>query len=182
MRILQKVDGSVLWLLRSNKWAESNLRKEAKARGVDPSRLVFAPKLPHAEHLARHKHADLFIDTFNVNAHTTASDALWSGLPVVTKQGKQFAARVAASLLTAIGLPELITETEERYEQLILDLATHRTQIHELKAKLAKNRLKAPLFDTIRYTRNLERGLTQVYDRYLDGMEPIDVKVIEDGV
>jgi predicted O-linked N-acetylglucosamine transferase (SPINDLY family) len=182
MRILNKVDGSVLWLLRSNKWAEGNLRKEAVERGIDPSRLIFAPKLPHSEHLARHRHADLFIDTFNVNAHTTASDALWSGLPVVTKQGKQFAARVAASLLTAIGLPELITETEEHYEQLILELTKNPKKMDLIKAKLAENRLKSPLFDTERYTRNFERGLMQVYNLYYDGKEPEDITVIEKGL
>ena len=183
MRLLNKVDGSVLWLLRSNKWAERNLRKEAAARGVDPSRLVIAPMLPHySEHLARHKHADLFIDTFNYNAHTTASDALWSGLPVVTKQGKQFAARVAASLLTAVGLPELITETEEQYEQLILELATDPKKLDLIKEKLAENRLKTPLFDTQRYTQNFERGLTQIYNLYLDGKEPADIVVRENDV
>jgi protein O-GlcNAc transferase len=182
MRLLKKVNDSVLWLLRSNEWAEINLRKEAAARGVDPSRLVFAPKLPPSEHLARHRHADLFIDTFNVNAHTTASDALWSGLPVVTKLGKQFAARVAASLLTAVGLPELITETEEEYEQLILELAMHPAKLRGIKTKLAESRLKAPLFDTIRYTRNFERGLTQAYNLYLNGKEPEDIWVTEDDV
>ena len=182
MRLLHKVDGSVLWLLRSNKWAESNLRKEAATRGIDPTRLVFAPKLPHSEHLARHKHADLFIDTFNYNAHTTASDALWSGLPVVTKQGEQFAARVAASLLTAVGLPELIAETEEQYEKRILELAENADQLSSVKAKLKENRLNMPLFDTQRYTRNFERGLTQVYDLYFHGKEPEDIVVTEDEV
>lgn len=180
MRLLHKVDGSVLWLLRSNEWAERNLQNEAATRGIDPSRLVFAPKLPHAEHLARHKHADLFIDTFNVNAHTTASDALWAGLPVVTKQGKQFAARVAASLLTAVGLPELIAETEEEYEELITELAEHPKKMATIHEKLKENRITHPLFDTVRYTRNFECGLNQVYYRYLDNKDPEDIIVIDD--
>ena len=179
MRLLHKVDGSVLWLLRSNKWAEGNLRKEAAARGIDPTRLVFAPKLPHSEHLARHRHADLFIDTFNYNAHTTASDALWAGLPVVTKQGKQFAARVAASLLKAVGLPELITETERQYEQLILELAENHEQLRSIKAKLKENRLKMPLFNTELYTQNFEKGLTEAYNKYFNRLPPDAIWVSE---
>ena len=178
MRILSQTDGSVLWLSRSNKWAEGNLRKEAQARGIDPSRLIFADRLPHIEeHLARHKHADLFIDTFNYNAHTTASEALWAGLPVVTKQGEQFAARVAASLLKAVGLPELITTTEADYEALILELASNPEKLTAIKDKLAANRLTEPLFDTKRYTRNFERGLQKVYDLYFNGKAPQDVWV-----
>ena len=177
MRILTKVEGSVLWLLKSNKWAEGNLRREAQARGIDPSRVVFAEMLPHAEHLARHKHADLFIDTFNCNAHTTASDALWAGLPVVTKQGNQFAARVAASLLNAVGLPELVTTTEVDYEALIIELATNSNKLKAIKDRLAVNRLTQPLFDTKRYTRNFERGLQKVYDIYFAGEAPQDAWV-----
>ena len=178
MRILSQTDGSVLWLLKSNKWAEGNLRKEAQARGIDPSRLIFADRLPQIEeHLARHKHADLFIDTFNYNAHTTASEALWAGLPVVTKQGEQFAARVAASLLNAIGLPELVTTTEADYEALILELASNPEKLTAIKDKLAANRLTEPLFDTKRYTRDFERGLQKVYDLYFAGEAPQDVCV-----
>lgn len=182
MRLLHKVDGSVLWLLKSNKWAESNLRKEAATRGIDPLRLIFAPKLPHSEHLARHKHADLFIDTFNYNAHTTASDALWAGLPVVTKQGKQFAARVASSLLHAIGLPELVTNSEEEYEALILDIATDKKKLNSIREKLANNSLSNPLFDTERYTRNFEKGLKMAYDLYNEGKQPEDLWVNENEV
>lgn len=163
MRLLEKVEGSVLWLLRSNRWVEANLRREAEARGIAPERLVFAEKLPHAEHLARHKHADLFVDTFNYNAHTTASDALWAGMPVVTRIGRQFAARVSASLLTAIGLPELIAGTEADYEALILDLATNPDSLAAIQAKLAENRLTQPLFDTVRYTRDFEAALEAAY-------------------
>jgi predicted O-linked N-acetylglucosamine transferase (SPINDLY family) len=179
MRLLSRVPGSVLWLLRSNNWSGDNLRSEAAARGVDPGRLVFAEWAPHPEHLARHRHADLFIDTFHVNAHTTASDALWAGLPVVTKAGKQFAARVSASLLNAVGLPELVTGTEGEYEALILELASDRARLGETKAKLGANRLTQPLFDTKRYTRNFEAGLRQAYERYCAGGAPKDIWVAE---
>ena len=158
------------------------MRKEAELRGVDPARLVCAEKASHAEHLARHKHADLFVDTFNYNAHTTARDALWGWLPVVTKQGKQFAARVAASMLKAVGLPELITYTEEDYERLILQLATQPERLSAIKAKLAENRLTEPLFDTKRYTRNFERGLKASYDLYFEDKKPADIWVREDEV
>jgi protein O-GlcNAc transferase len=180
MRLLNRVNGSVLWLLQANKWAEQNLRREAQIRGVDPDRLVFAERVPHSEHLARHKHADLFVDTFNYNAHTTASDALWGGLPVVTKQGKQFAARVAASLLTSVGLSELITNSEEEYEKLILDLAMQPQRLSGIKAKLAANRLTEPLFDTLRYTQNFEKGLQKAYDIFFANEQPTDIWVVDD--
>lgn len=179
MRVLRKLDRGVLWLMKSNDFADKNLRDEAEKRGVDSRRLIFADKLPHAQHLARHQHADLFIDTFNYNAHTTASDALWAGLPVVTKQGTQFAARVAASLLTAIGLPELITSTEEEYESLLYELATNPEELKRINQKLEFNRLKAPLFDTVRYTRNFERGLRIAHNRHCKGEMPEDIWVIE---
>jgi len=175
MRLLKQVDGSVLWLLRANKWAESNLCKEAERRGVDANRLIFADRLPHREHLARHKHGDVFIDTFNYNAHTTSSEALWAGLPVVTKVGKQFAARVAASLLEAVGLPELITKTEREYESLLLNLATNDVKLKELKEKLAYNIVEQPLFDTVGYTRGFEKALEAAYMSYLRGLEPEDI-------
>ncbi|NIO39434.1 MAG: tetratricopeptide repeat protein [Burkholderiales bacterium] len=179
MRLLNKVDGSVLWLLKSNEWAEQNLRKEAVARGIDPARLVFAKRLSHSEHLARHKHADLFIDTFNCNAHTTASDALWGGLPVVTRIGRQFAARVSASLLNAIGLPELVTETEDDYETLILELAASEEKLARVKTKLDANRLTHPLFDSKRYTCNFESGLRQAFNLYFEGKPAEDIWVTE---
>jgi predicted O-linked N-acetylglucosamine transferase (SPINDLY family) len=156
MRLLARVEGSVLWLLQDNEWAAGNLRREAAARGVDPARLVFAERAPNAEHLARQRCGDLFLDTFKVNAHTTASDALWAGLPIVTKLGKSFVARVAGSLLHAIGLPELVTETDEAYEDLALELATNPAKLAAVREKLAANRLTTPLFDTERYTRDFE--------------------------
>jgi len=136
--------------------------------------------MSHYEHLARQRHADLFIDTFNYNAHTTTSDALWGGLPVVTKKGAQFAACVAASLLSAINLPELITESEADYERLIVELATHPDKLAHIKNKLLDNRTKAPLFDTKRYTRNFERGLMHAYDLYWQDKAPADIWVQDD--
>ena len=179
MRLLKKVEGSVLWLLKSNKWVEHNLRAEAEIRKVSGDRLVFAERLPQAEHLGRHKLADLFLDTFNYNAHTTASDALWAGLPVVTKLGKGFAARVAGSLLSAINMPELITETEQEYESLILDLATNPERLGAIKLKLAANRLSKPLFNTELFTKHLEDGYQRAYQQYFDGKEPETIYVPE---
>ena len=179
MRLLKKVNHSVLWLIKSNKWVEQNLSKEAKQQGIDPSRIVFAEKLSHSKHLARHKHADLFIDTFNINAHTTASDALWAGLPIVTKQGKQFSARVASSLLTACGLPELITKNEKEYEELIYELATNPKKLKTISLKLSENKKSKPLFNTKQYTNNFENGLQKTYDLYFNGEHPKDIFVSE---
>jgi predicted O-linked N-acetylglucosamine transferase (SPINDLY family) len=178
MRLLNKIEGSVLWLLKANKWSENNLRNEASKRGVDADRLVFADKLPLEEHLGRLRLADLFLDTFNFNAHTTASDALWAGIPVVTKIGKSFAARVAGSLLTAIELPELITTTEQEYEALALSLASNPKTLTSIKKKLAEKKNSAPLFDTEKYTKNLERAYVQAYQRYADGLPPAEFKVL----
>ena len=177
MRLLGRVENSVLWLLKSNKWAEQNLKREAEARGISAERLIFAEKVPQAEHLARQKLADLFLDTFNYNAHTTTSDALWAGLPVVTKLGEGFAARVAGSLLTAIDLPELITENEEAYEALALTLATDLKRLGQIKSKLDRNRLTQPLFDSEMYTRHLEAGYQMAYNRYFNEQERSDIVV-----
>jgi len=177
MRLLRQVEGSVLWLFEANEWAKANLRKEAAVRGVDPDRLVFAPKVSQGEHLARHACADLFLDTFNYNAHTTTSDALWSGLPIVTRAGKSFAARVAASLLGAIGLPELVTETEADYQGLALGLATDPARLLAIKAKLAANRLTAPLFDSRRFARDIEAAYVLAYRRAQNGLLPDHIQV-----
>jgi protein O-GlcNAc transferase len=179
MRLMAKVEGSVLWLLKCNKWAEQNLKREAEARGISGDRVIFAEKVANSEHLARHRLADLFLDTFNYNAHTTASDALWVGLPVVTKLGEGFAARVAGSLLNAVGLPELITHSEEAYEALILKLATSPKKLSAIKEKLEANRLSKPLFNTEQYTKHLENGYQQAYQRYFEGKEPDTIIVPE---
>ena len=177
MRLLGQVEGSVLWLLKSG--AEPNLRRAAEKRGIDSGRLVFAERVSPAEHLARHARADLFLDSFRYNAHTTASDALWAGLPLVTMPGRSFASRVAASLLTAMGLPELIAETPEDYEELALALATDPTRLAALKEKLLAARHSAPLFRSAAFTRQLENGLDQAYARYLAGEAPTDIAVAE---
>jgi len=172
MRILKKVKGSVLWLLEDNVAAASNLRSEAIERGVDADRLIFAKRVPLAEHLARHRLADLFLDTFPCNAHTTASDALWAGLPLLTLAGESFASRVAASLLNATLLPELITSTQEEYETLAIELALNPEKLTSIRQKLERNRLTTPLFDTGRFTRNIEEAYVAMYERYQEGLPP----------
>jgi len=177
MRTLKQVEGSVLWLLEVNKTAINNLRREAQARGVNPGRLVFAQRMPLPEHLARHRAADLFIDTLPCNAHTTASDALWAGLPVLTRTGESFAARVAASLLNAIGLPELVTTTQEQYEATAIELASNPSRLAELKDRLHRNRSTMPLFDTEQFAKHLENAYTQMYERYQDDLSPEHIYV-----
>ncbi|MBT8609168.1 tetratricopeptide repeat protein [Polynucleobacter paneuropaeus] len=171
-RILTQVPGSILWLLEDNHKAKENLQKEAIARGIDKDRLIFASRLETSEHLARHALADLFLDTFPYNAHTTASDALWAGLPVLTLIGQSFAARVAASLLNAIDLSELITHTQAEYESLAIELATHPERLAQIKQKLQIHRLTKPLFDTPRYTKNIEAAYAQMYERSQAGLPP----------
>ena len=148
MKLLHAVERSVLWLLEDNAAAVARLKAAAEARGVSSSRLVFAPRVPLDQHLARHRLADLFLDTFPVNAHTTASDALWTGLPLVTLQGETFTSRVAASVLSAAGLPELVARSLADYEALALRLARDPAELARLKARLERTRLTAPLFDT----------------------------------
>ena len=176
MRILRQVDGSVLWLLEDNASAVRNLRTEAVARGVSADRLVFAERMPLSEHLARHRLADLLLDTLPCNAHTTASDALWAGLPVLTCLGETFAGRVAASLLNAIGLPELVT-TPESYERTAIDFARNPDKLAAVKRKLSANRLTAPLFDTALTTRHIEAAYTAMHERHLAGLAPDHIVV-----
>jgi len=163
MRLLAAVPGSVLWLLEANAPARGNLRREAAARGVDPERLVFAARKPLPEHLARHRRADLFLDTLPCNAHTTASDALWASLPVLTCAGETFAGRVAASLVEAVGLPELVTASLKDYEAAALRLAREPERLAELKRKLERQRPSAPLFDIARLTGNLEAAYGRIW-------------------
>ena len=172
MGLLRQLPGSVLWLLGDAPEAMENLRREAAARDVDPARLVFAPRAEIADHLARHRCADLFLDTLPYNAHTTASDALWAGLPVLTCLGRAFAGRVAASLLQAVGLPELITHTRGEYTARALELARDPARLARLHAKLAANRLSQPLFDTGRFCRHLERAYVHMWQRHRQGLPP----------
>ena len=164
MRLLAKIEGSVLWLLQGNDAIRANLRREAEARGIDPERLIFADRTTPEMHLARQQLADLFLDTLPYNAHTTASDALWAGLPLVTSPGRSFPARVAASILTAAGLPELIAPDLEKYEALALKLASDRAALTKVKEKLAQAHSSA-LFDTARFTRNLEAAYAALLER-----------------
>ena len=172
MRLLRAVPGSVLWILDAQVLVKENLRREAEKRGVDPSRLVFAPRLASPWHLARHRLADLFLDCLPCNAHTTASDALWAGLPVLTCAGETFAGRVAGSLLHAVGLPELVTYSLEDYEALALRLAREPDCLKQLKHKLLGQRLTAPLFDIKRYTQGLEAAYTTMWENWAEGHEP----------
>ena len=172
MKLLRQTGGSVLWLLAGNARSQAHLRSEAQRCGVSAERLVFAPKIPVEEHLARHRLADLFLDTLPYNAHTTASDALWTGLPVVTCLGATFAGRVAASLLTATGLSELVTRSLDEYEALTMRLALDPALLGSIKAKLASNRDRCPLFDTARFTRYVEAAFNYMWERHRRGEVP----------
>ncbi len=172
MRILQQVPGSVLWLLAGSQTAQANLRREAQSRGIDPTRLVFAPHQSKSAHLARHAQAGLFLDTFFYNAHTTASDALWAGVPVLTCPGRNFAQRVAASLLNAIDLPELIAPNFVEYERRAVALARDPASLGAVRARLAANRKTAPLFDTTRFARHLEAAYRAMWELYERGETP----------
>ncbi len=179
MRLLRAEPGAALWLLADDGAASENLRREAAARGVEPSRLVFAPKIAPEDHLARLPLADLFLDTHPVNAHTTASEALWAGLPVLTMAGEAFVSRVAASLLHAVGLPELVTASPSEYEGLAGHLARERVILEQFRTRLREARATAPLFDTQRYTRNFEAALATMADLRDQGRPPKSFTVIE---
>jgi len=181
MRLLAAVPQSVLWLYEANPLMKANLARESETRRIAPERLVFAPRLPPAEHLARHRLADLFLDTLPYNAHTTASDALWTGLPVLTCTGSTFAGRVAGSLLRAVGLDELVTTSLPEYEGLALQLARDAKLMNQMRARLAQNRLTHPLFDTVRYTRNLEAAYWRMGEIRKAGHPPTAFSVPPSG-
>ena len=172
MRLLASVDGSVLWLVLDRDVIASNLRLEAAARGVAPDRLVFASRVDYPLHLARYRLADLFLDTLPFNAGTTASDALWAGLPLLTCSGHAYAARMAGSLLHALGLPELVTSSLADYESLARCLASDPARLAAIRGKLARNRLTYPLFDTARFTRHLESAFLTMWLRHQRGEPP----------
>jgi len=171
-RILEKVKDSVLLIYVDNESAQINLTKEITQRGIDPSRLIFGKRLSKSEYLARYRVADLFLDTQPYNAGATASDALRMGLPVLTYLGNSAVSRHAASIITALNLPELITTTEEAYESLAIDLATDPEKLKIIKDKLASNLSTAPLYDTALFARNLESAYSMMYDRYQRGLDP----------
>ena len=177
MRLLREVEGSVLWLLEDNAAAESNLRREASARQVEPGRLIFAPRIAHEDHLARHRQANLFLDTLPCNAHTTATDALWAGLPVLTCIGTTFTGRVAASLLRAIGLPELITDSLDAYFALALQLAGDTERLDDIRRTLLNHRTTWPLFDTDRFRRHIEAAYQEMWERHQRGEAPTSFSV-----
>ena len=176
-RLLKRVDDSVLWLLRGNPTAAENLRREAAKRGIDPRRLIFAPWAPLNEHLARQRRADLFLDTVPCNAHTTASDALWAGLPVLTCCGRSFASRVAASLLSALDLPELIARSLPEYEERAVQLATDETLLRAITDKLQESRDAASLFDANAFRRHLEAAYATIWERHAAGQRPHSFRI-----
>ena len=172
MRILKAVDGSVLWLFVDNPTAVVNLLQEAENRGVGSNRLVFAREMQLEDHLARYRLADLMLDTLPYNAGTTASDALWAGLPVLTCMGKLFVGRMAASLLSAIDLPDLITTCLEEYEAKAIELACHPGKLSDIKNKIGRNRHTTPLFNAKLFTRHIEAAYEAMYDRYHGELHP----------
>lgn len=180
MEILSRVPGSVLWLFDNTEEGKSNLKAAAAAQGIDPDRLVFARPVPVPEHLARHRLADLSLDTGTYGAHTTATDALWAGLPLLSRLGDGFASRVGASLLTAVGLPEMIVSSWDDYRDLAVELALDRPRLEAIRRKLAENRTTQPLFDTPRFVRNLERAYRTMWRIKARGEAPRPIEVTED--
>ena len=176
-RLLKKIDNSVLWLIDGNSEATENLKKEAKIRNIDVSRLIFAKRMKLEDHLARHKNADLFLDTLPYNAHTTASDSLWAGLPVLTCLGKAFPGRVAASLLKSLNLPELITYSENEYISKAEELALNPEKLTLIKNKLDTNKFSQPLFNTELFCRNLESAFKIIFEKYSLGLETEDIRL-----
>jgi protein O-GlcNAc transferase len=177
MRILGRVDGSVLWLLDDNHAASNNLRGAATRHHVSPDRLVFAPRMPHEEHLARYQQADLFLDTLPYNAHTSGSDSLAAGCPLLTILGDTFAGRVGASMLHAVGAPDLITRSRQDYEDRAVSLATHKPLLAELKRRLRASRSTAPLFDTNRTRSELEEAYETMWARHASGLPPESFRI-----
>ena len=175
MRILKSVKGSVFWIFTNNNTAMHNLKSEAEARGIDSNRLVFSSSIPVEEHLKRIQLADLFLDTFPCNAHTTTSDALRVGLPILTLTGRSFASRVAASLLNAVNLPELITKTRAEYELLAIELASDTKKLKALKNKLVKNLSTSTLYDSLLFTNHIESAYKAIYQRYHDDLNPDNI-------
>jgi protein O-GlcNAc transferase len=177
-RILLSVDRSVLWVSENNKYFRTNIKTEFEKRGIDFSRIIFAQRLELMEdHLARYALADLFLDTHPYNAHTTAVDSLKAGVPVLTLMGQSFASRVAASLLNAIGLSELITNTQEEYEALAIELATNPKKLADIKLKLANNYRTMPLFNTPLFAKNIETAYIKMYEGYFEGLPPKTIDI-----
>jgi predicted O-linked N-acetylglucosamine transferase (SPINDLY family) len=177
MRLLRTVEGSVLWLVESNQWMADNLRREAAARGVEADRLVFAAPAPYADYLVRYRLADLFLDTFPFNGGTTTSDVLWTGLPLVTLAGEALAGRMAGSLLTTVGVPELIASSFDEYEAMALALARDRERLGSLRTRIEAARTASPLFDAGRFCRHLEAAYAAMVERSRCGEPPAPIRV-----
>lgn len=177
VRILKKTEGSVLWLLEDNESAVENLKNEAKIRNLDTNRIVFAKRMEVSEHLSRQSLADLFLDTFPYNAHTTASDALWASLPIITLIGETFASRVGASLLTALGLEELITTSLSNYEELAIKLANNNCSLNKIRNKLKNNKSSSTLFDACTFAKTLEEAYIQMFERYELDLKPDNIYI-----
>jgi predicted O-linked N-acetylglucosamine transferase (SPINDLY family) len=177
--ILQQLDNSILVLLATNKWAVENIYAAAKRRKIDKNRIKFFPKIGYEKHLERLKIIDVFVDTFRINAHTSASDALWAGVPVVTLMGQQFAARVAASLLASVGLQELITSSVEEYKEKIIKLGTDKAFFTDIKTKLETSKVSASLFNTKQYTSDFEALLVKAFKNFENNSKAIDIELNE---
>jgi len=177
MRLLDRVPDSVLWLLADRPSVERNLRAEAARRGVDPGRLIFSGRMPYAAQLARLRSADLFLDSLPFNAGTTASDALWAGVPLLSCTGEAFASRMGASLLNAVGLPELITHSLEEYQALALRLAIEPGLLAQIRTRLAASRATSPLFNTERFRRHIESAYQTMWQRHQRGEPPASFAV-----
>ena len=177
MKILKKVKNSVIWLLIDNETAQNNLKKILVSNDIDPNRMIFAGRLPHSEHIIRLGLADLFLDTFPCNAHTTASDALRSSLPIITIKGNSFASRVASSLLSSVGLEELITKSGKEYEELAVKIAENKNFYKEIKDKLKKNIIDMPLFNSKLFTKKLETAYIEVYKNYNENIKPETIRI-----
>jgi predicted O-linked N-acetylglucosamine transferase (SPINDLY family) len=174
-RILNAVKGSVMLIYVDNEAAKNNLKREILSRRVDSSRLFFEGRLPFSEYLARYRLVDLFLDTYPYNAGTTASDALWMGLPVLTLSGNSFSSRMAASLLNAVNIPELITNSQSKYEAKAIELATNSKKINSIKENLANKIDSTPLFDSVKFTKNLESLYFKMFERHSNRLEPDDI-------
>jgi len=179
MNILRKVPESVLWLQRVNETAEKNLRQEAESRGVKSERLIFADRLRKDEHLARIRLADIALDTRIVSGAATTSDALWAGVPVITLQGSNFSSRMSSSILSAVGLPEMIANSLQEYEALAGRLARNPGELQAIRHRLERNRLSEPLFDTPRFAGNLEKAYKEMWEIFLAGQMPRQIQVVE---
>ena len=179
IKLLKNKKDSVLWLLEDNEISLKNLKAAASLEGVEPSRIIFAKRAPLADHLARHKVADLFLDTFPYTAHTTGSDSLRSGVPILTCKGDSFASRVSASLLKATGLEELITSNHKEYEDMAIKIINDYSYLKEIKLKLQKNKLEKPLFNTKMFTKNLEKAYSKMYEKYINDekVENIEIEI-----